>query len=362
MGEQTIRQRARRTAREMADKRRRESAERERRVMELAEQVMVAIGERDEAVAAAEQRAARALRSLVDGEGLSLSEAAAWCGDTLTVREARRIRDLLDTDPPESDPARVRQAAAGRGVDRRGGGCGMNLVVKSPDELLAAVPHVLGFRPEESLVIVPSGGGGLPVARVDLPTTAEERDLVADLLLTAYGRLGGPGVSVGVVSQRRPACRRPRQPASGPAAGAGRDRHRVRLWADGEHWMEFTSGATGLQTREAADRVAVRQCWLGQSSPHRAGARWPSLSSVTVTRFVHCSRPPSARRTHSLIPSAAGLGWSQRVEWFHDDPTRLTDTDAARLLVGLQSIQTRDVVWESMTAETPPPTSPCGAT
>ena len=26
----------------------------------------------------------------------------------------------------------------------------MDLVVQSPDELLAAVPHVLGFKPEES--------------------------------------------------------------------------------------------------------------------------------------------------------------------------------------------------------------------
>jgi hypothetical protein len=102
MGQQAIRQRARRTAREMADRRRRERAERERRVMELAEEVMVAIGERDEVVAATEQRAAQALRSLTQVEGLSLSEAAAWCGDTLSVAEARRIRDLPDTQLPDT--------------------------------------------------------------------------------------------------------------------------------------------------------------------------------------------------------------------------------------------------------------------
>jgi hypothetical protein len=31
----------------------------------------------------------------------------------------------------------------------------MDLVVNSPDELLAAIPHVLGFKPEESVVLVP---------------------------------------------------------------------------------------------------------------------------------------------------------------------------------------------------------------
>ena len=44
----------------------------------------------------------------------------------------------------------------------------MDLVVQSPDELLAAVPHVLGFKPEESIVLVPFRPG-LPITRVDLP-------------------------------------------------------------------------------------------------------------------------------------------------------------------------------------------------
>lgn len=105
MGQQAIRQHARRTAREVADKRRRERAERERRVMDLAEQVMVAIGERDAATVEWERRAARALRALTHGEGLTLSDAVAWCGEAVTVREARRIRDLPETDPPTSaDP------------------------------------------------------------------------------------------------------------------------------------------------------------------------------------------------------------------------------------------------------------------
>ena len=40
----------------------------------------------------------------------------------------------------------------------------MDLVVQSPDELLAAVPHVLGFKPEESIVLVPFRPG-LPITR-----------------------------------------------------------------------------------------------------------------------------------------------------------------------------------------------------
>ncbi|WP_227465480.1 hypothetical protein [Nocardioides dongkuii] len=102
MSQQTIRQQARRTAREMAGKRRKERDERERRVIDLAERVMVAIGERDAAVAEAERAAGEALRELTEGEGLSLGEAVEWCGETVTVREATRLR-RLPSEPQVDD-------------------------------------------------------------------------------------------------------------------------------------------------------------------------------------------------------------------------------------------------------------------
>ena len=64
---------------------RKEREERERRVIGLAERVMVAIGERDQAVAETERRAGEALRELTEREGLSLGEAVEWCGETITA-------------------------------------------------------------------------------------------------------------------------------------------------------------------------------------------------------------------------------------------------------------------------------------
>ena len=124
MSQQTIKQRARRTAREMADKLRREREERERRVIDLAEQVMVAIGQRDAAVAEMEKRAGEALRALTEVEGLSLGEAVEWCGETVTVREATRLRRLAGETPADSggvpDGAQGKQDA----TDRSGGAGG----------------------------------------------------------------------------------------------------------------------------------------------------------------------------------------------------------------------------------------------
>src|SRR3546814_12794926 len=68
----------------------------------------------------------------------------------------------------------------------------MDLVVQSPDELLAAVPHVLGFKPEESIVLVPFRSG-LPITRVDLPKTAADREEVRDAISGPYGRHARPG-------------------------------------------------------------------------------------------------------------------------------------------------------------------------
>lgn len=96
MSQQTIRQQARAAARDMAQRRRRERAERDRRLEDLAVQVLTAIGERDVAVAAAEQRAGAALREMTEVEGLNLREAVAWCDERVSLREATRLRRLVE--------------------------------------------------------------------------------------------------------------------------------------------------------------------------------------------------------------------------------------------------------------------------
>src|SRR3546814_19473246 len=74
----------------------------------------------------------------------------------------------------------------------------MDLVVQSPDELLAAVPHVLGFKPEESIVLVPFRSG-LPITRVDLPKTAADREEVWDAISGPYGRPARPGSRLAIL-------------------------------------------------------------------------------------------------------------------------------------------------------------------
>ena len=94
MGQQSIRQEARRAALDVQSKRRRARAEREKRLEYLAVRVLVAIRERDAAVVEADRRAGKSLREMTEDEGLSVREAIEWCGDEITSREATRLRRL----------------------------------------------------------------------------------------------------------------------------------------------------------------------------------------------------------------------------------------------------------------------------
>ena len=100
MGHQSIRQEARRAALDVQSKRRRERAEREKRLEGLAGAVLVAMRERDAAVAAAERRAGQALQGMTEDEGLSIREAVEWCGGEITTREATRLRRLAEDAGP----------------------------------------------------------------------------------------------------------------------------------------------------------------------------------------------------------------------------------------------------------------------
>jgi hypothetical protein len=100
MCQQSVRQAARRSALDAQAVLRKERADRERRLEGLAVAVLTALGERDRAVRDAEGRAAQALRTMTDDEGLSVREVVEWCGSGVTVREITRLR-RLGVDPQD---------------------------------------------------------------------------------------------------------------------------------------------------------------------------------------------------------------------------------------------------------------------
>ncbi len=129
MSDQSVRQAARREARGAQRRLLAAREEREKRLGELGVQVVVALAERDAAVAEQERVAGVALRSMTEQEGLALRDAVKWCGDGVSVREASRLRHLVATGeapaevtPSERDPNAerngTRAAEAATGPDR----------------------------------------------------------------------------------------------------------------------------------------------------------------------------------------------------------------------------------------------------
>ena len=66
-----------------------------------------------------------------------------------------------------------------------------SVVVRSPEDVLALVPSILGFQPEESLVLVSNGPDtGCFHARTDLPSDPKLLELALETLVRASMRTG----------------------------------------------------------------------------------------------------------------------------------------------------------------------------
>lgn len=227
------------------------------------------------------------------------------------------------------------------------------LVICSHEDAIAAVPHVLGFHPQESLVLVPFNQD-LPWVRVDIPATeAECRELwdgsLRDALTTHARRADGPvGMAVLCFTSDR-------VNADVTSHNIGRRlgeigiRIPVRLWTDDSVWAEFNTSTTGRCSQDAADRMAATSVYGGSARP--------AASRESMAANMAGDREPVAALLKNDKPSRATVAASQewaetRLAEFLADGARLSDEDAARLLVAVQTTSTRDALWGQMTRET----------
>ncbi|MCW2738055.1 MAG: hypothetical protein JWN97_2699, partial [Nocardioides sp.] len=115
----------------------------------------------------------------------------------------------------------------------------------------------------------------------------------------------------------------------------------VRLWINDSVWVEFNTSATGRCSQDAADKMAAK-------SVYGRCAR-PAASRETMAASMAGDRKPvaallkdgrAARTTYAAVRESAGM----RVAEVLADGARLSDADAARLLVAVQPTSTRDAL------------------
>ena len=162
------------------------------------------------------------------------------------------------------------------------------VTVTSPGELVALVPHLLGFRPAESMVCLAFGNA--PVARVDLPTSESDIPDFVSALAEVYGRLSGTPMALVAFSEDP---RRALQ-ALGPLVdrlGQGRQLGPV-LWVRAMSSPSSTRSlgdASTLKSRCDASFVAVgRPRTAPSSGPRTAGGHFAGPQQLAV----RCPRPP----------------------------------------------------------------------
>lgn len=223
----------------------------------------------------------------------------------------------------------------------------MTVSIKNPDELVAVIPHMLGFKPEESIVFVPMRSD-LPTARVDIPTTPSEQALVWQSIRDGLTRYAEPGAAVGIIcfTADRQQAEIVGREFSERLDAIGIDTH-VLLWADAGRWADLVTGDMGLQTDAARDRVAAMTVLDGRSQP--AASRDSLAGSLVGDREPVAKLLPETRESARENTAKLEGRWAfTRVHRFHGDGVRLDDKDAARLLVAVEFIPIRDRLWLDM--------------
>lgn len=227
----------------------------------------------------------------------------------------------------------------------------MKLSIRSPEELVASVPHLLGFNPTDSLVLVPLTPD-LPVARVDLPTSARERERAWDSIGHVYARYAQPTSRVAIVTFTSDVAYGDRLSQDfalrldGVGVGA-----LIRLGATDTVWIDLETHTGGPLDTATRDRLAAQTVLNGMTQP--APSRTSLADSLLGDRHPITEHLADAR-AHAAVssPRAETTFATQQLQAFHTDGKRLDNPTATRFLVALESIPIRDRIWEDINPRT----------
>lgn len=228
------------------------------------------------------------------------------------------------------------------------------LTARTPEDLLAMVPVVLGFVPEESVVMLTFGADHTFHARVDLPDSREEVSEMVDALLDPARAHRVRRVVFVVYVGDHALAKHVSRSLLRAFGSAGVEVIDV-LRADGSRWFPV------LRSRPGVPEWGV---------PYDLSAHAFTAQSVLDGRVTHASRD-ELRATLACVPDrvaslvaavdleqdnarqpAGEAAWARRLVRRHADEGNVpSDADAARLLVGILDLRVRDAAWALMTRD-----------
>lgn len=219
----------------------------------------------------------------------------------------------------------------------------------SPEELVLAIPYVLGLVPTESLVVVPLGLGG-PVSRIDIPATAADRDAVAGSVIATLAQHLDRDSAVAVVcfsdSHETSVIATDHLAASLESVGISVS---PRLWVTGRGWTDLATGEGGQRPPKALLQGGTESIARFRGTPLSSrddaglaagGDVAPMVVIVERTRMELAEAVPRTERSWVL----------DRLDRFEWTGEPLGDADVARLLVDVQDVGLRDAVLARMSS------------
>lgn len=247
------------------------------------------------------------------------------------------------------------------------------LRIKNPVDLVASVPLLLGFHPEESAVMLTVGAATDPFfARVDLPTGPEDVEAVVEDLCQVAGRHGLRSVALVLFTGDGPAAREVHDAFVDGLATRAVD-VQLAIRADGSRWYPLSGLAGDPDAGEAYDLAThpfTLQAMVEGRVVHESRAalgdsllptdpdeveRVSGMLLATSERVLSaCRDVPEGPRRDTVarrLLVAEGRWVQQRVRRFLDDGAPLPDHDVGRLLTVLMTIEVRDVAWAEMTRD-----------
>lgn len=240
--------------------------------------------------------------------------------------------------------------------------------VGSPEDLLAAIPFLLGFHPADSLVIVPASNT-LPVMRSDLPVSAEATGMVDEYLRTAARQDRPFEPTCFIVGYRTADQVTPTVTAIVSALeGRGWTVHEA-LRVEGERFWSYVcddpaccppegrpfdnqthantvvgvaAGLAPLPTRQAVCDLLAPRHEPGMALAAEDATRWLSTTlSDAAARDIEITTTELAAHAESI--TLRGLDHYRQGQ-------RLSDQDAAQLAILMASRPVRDRIWAAIAA------------
>lgn len=236
-------------------------------------------------------------------------------------------------------------------------------VARTPTDLIAVVPAVLGFHPQDSVVLLTFGPpGGAFHARVDLPVEAAEQAAVAGVLVDAVVANRVRRAAVLLYTDDVEVALAQSQVLVGRLLDVEVDVIEVLRVDDGRWHPVPDDGSPGTAYELETHPFTAQRVYDGQVVHRDREELVDSLVgtdeddavkvALAATRYADlvAGSPEAGDPAHGFLRTEAR--WLQRRIRSHvEDREPLAPVDAGRLLVLVSLLPTRDVAWAEITRE-----------